>query len=97
MKCVLFSYILHYPFLFAFRWGYRRISQRICQRHGKILLKILILKNRVRLDKEFGFSFYFTTLFFVQRFLVVDIFNGNTIFIFNVSTYAFLPLPRGRK
>ena len=30
MKSVLFSYILHYPFLFAFRWGYRRISQRRC-------------------------------------------------------------------
>ena len=44
MKSVLFSYILHYPFLFAFRWGYRRISQRICQRHGKIARKHFIYK-----------------------------------------------------
>ena len=97
MKCVLFSYILHYPFLFAFRWGYRRISQRICQRHGKIARKHFIYKDRVRLDNEFGSFFYFTTLFFAQRSLVVDIFNGNKIFIFNVSTYAVLPLPKGRK
>lgn len=53
MKCVLFSYIIHYPFLFAFRWGYRRISQRICQRHGKIARKHFIYKDRVRLDNEF--------------------------------------------
>lgn len=78
------------PFLFAFRWGYRRISQRICQRHGKIARKHFIYKDRIRLDKEFGL-FYFTTLFFAQRSLVVDIFKGNKIFIFNVSTYAVLP------
>lgn len=85
------------PFLFAFCWGYRRISQRICQRHGKIARKHFIYKDRVRLDNEFGSFFYFTTLFFAQRSLVVDIFNSNKIFIFNVPTYAVLPLPKGRK
>ena len=52
MKSVLFSYILHYPFLFAFRWGYRRISQRICQRHGKIARKHFIYKDKIRLDSN---------------------------------------------
>ena len=47
MKSVLFSYVIHYPFLFAFRWGYRRISQRICQRHGKIARKHFIYKVTV--------------------------------------------------
>ena len=63
MKCVLFSYVIHYPFLFAFRWGYRRISQRICQRHGKIARKHFIYKDRVRLDKEFG-SFFISRHYF---------------------------------
>ena len=63
MKSVLFSYILHYPFLFAFRWGYRRISQRICQRHGKIARKHFIYKDRVRLDNEFG-SFFISRHYF---------------------------------
>ena len=63
MKSVLFSYIIHYPFLFAFRWGYRRISQRICQRHGKIARKHFIYKDRVRLDKEFG-SFFISRHYF---------------------------------
>ena len=53
------------PSLFAFRWGYRRISQRIYQRHGKIARKHFTDKDRVRLDKEFG-SFYFTIVFFAQ-------------------------------
>lgn len=63
MKCVLFSYIIHYPFLFAFRWGYRRISQRICQRHGKIARKHFIYKDRVRLDNEFGSFLFHDTIF----------------------------------
>ena len=63
MKSVLFSYILHYPFLFAFRWGYRRISQRICQRHGKIARKHFTDKDRVRLDKEFGSFLFHDTIF----------------------------------
>ena len=63
MKCVLFSYIIHYPFLFAFRWGYRRISQRICQRHGKIARKHFTDKDRVRLDNEFG-SFFISRHYF---------------------------------
>ena len=52
-----------YPFLFAFRWGYRRISQRICQRHGKIARKHFIYKDRVRLDNEFG-SFFISRHYF---------------------------------
>ena len=63
MKSVLFSYILHYPFLFAFRWGYRRISQRICQRHGKIARKHFIYTDRIRLDKEFGSFLFHDTIF----------------------------------
>ena len=63
MKSVLFSYIIHYPFLFAFRWGYRRISQRICQRHGKIARKHFIYKDRVRLGNEFG-SFFISRHYF---------------------------------
>ena len=63
MKSVLFSYIIHYPFLFAFRCGYRRISQRICQRHGKIARKHFIYKDRVRLDNEFG-SFFISRHYF---------------------------------
>ena len=63
MKSVLFSYILHYPFLFAFRWGYRRISQRICQRHGKIARKHFIYKDRVRLDNEFDSFLFHDTIF----------------------------------
>ena len=63
MKSVLFSYILHYPFLFAFRWGYRRISQRICQRNGKIARKHFTDKDRVRLDNEFGSFLFHDTIF----------------------------------
>ena len=55
MKCV--------PSLFAFRWGYRRISQRICQRHGKIARKHFTDKDRVRLDKEFGSFLFHGTIF----------------------------------
>ena len=55
-----------YPFLFAFRWGYRRISQRICHRHGKIARKhfiYFIYKDRIRLDKEFGSFLFHDTIF----------------------------------
>lgn len=52
-------------FFIAFCRGCCSISQRENQLHGKILLKTLILNNRVRLDKEFG-SFYFTIVFFAQ-------------------------------
>lgn len=52
-------------FFIAFCRGCCSISQRKNQLHGKILLKTLILNNRVRLDKEFG-SFYFTIVFFAQ-------------------------------
>ena len=51
------------PSLFAFRWGYRRISQRICQRHGKIARKHFTDKDRVRLDKEFGSFLFYDTIF----------------------------------
>ena len=54
-----------HSFFIAFRGGCCSISQRENQLHGKILLKTLILKNRVRLDKEFG-SFSFTIVFFAQ-------------------------------
>lgn len=54
-----------HSFFIAFRGGCYSISQRENQLHGKILLKTLILKNRVRLDKEFG-SFSFTIVFFAQ-------------------------------
>lgn len=53
------------PYFIAFCRGCCSISQRENQLHGKILLKTLILNNRVRLDKEFG-SFYFTIVFFAQ-------------------------------
>ena len=53
------------PYFIAFCRGCCSISQRENQLHGKILLKILILNNKVRLDKEFG-SFYFTIVFFAQ-------------------------------
>ena len=51
------------PFLFAFRWGYRRISQRICQRNGKIARKHFTDKDRVRLDNEFGSFLFHDTIF----------------------------------
>lgn len=51
------------PFLFAFRWGYRRISQRIYQRHGKIVRKHFTDKDRVRHDKEFGSFLFHGTIF----------------------------------
>ena len=54
-----------HSFFIAFRGGCCSTSQRENQLHGKILLKTLILKNRVRLDKEFG-SFSFTIVFFAQ-------------------------------
>jgi hypothetical protein len=54
-----------HSFFIAFRGGGCSISQRENQLHGKILLKILILNNRVRLDKEFD-SFSFTIVFFAQ-------------------------------
>lgn len=53
------------PYFIALCRGCCSISQRENQLHGKILLKTLILNNRVRLDKEFG-SFYFTIVFFAQ-------------------------------
>ena len=53
------------PYFIVFCRGCCSISQRENQLHGKILLKTLILNNRVRLDKEFG-SFYFTIVFFAQ-------------------------------
>lgn len=53
------------PYFIDFCRGCCSISQRENQLHGKILLKTLILNNRVRLDKEFG-SFYFTIVFFAQ-------------------------------
>lgn len=58
-----FFIYIQYPFLFAFRWGYRRISQRICQRHGKIARKYFIYKDRVGLDNEFG-SFFISRHYF---------------------------------
>ena len=54
-----------HSFFIAFRGGCCSTSQRENQLHGKILLKTLILNNRVRLDKEFG-SFSFTIVFFAQ-------------------------------
>ena len=52
-------------YFIVFCRGCCSISQRENQLHGKILLKTLILNNRVRLDKEFG-SVYFTIVFFAQ-------------------------------
>lgn len=51
------------PFLFAFCWGYRRISQRIRQRNGKIARKHFTDKDRVRLDNEFGSFLFHDTIF----------------------------------
>ena len=76
-------------FFIAFRGGCCSISQRENQLHGKILLKTLILKNRVRLDKEFG-SFFFYDSIFRSNPLAVDFLHRNRIFIFNTFRLMLL-------
>ena len=68
------------PFFIVFCRGCCSISQRENQLHGKILLKTLILNNRVRLDKEFG-SFYFYDSIFRSNPLAVDFLHCNKILI----------------
>ena len=78
-----------HSFFIAFRGGCCSISQRENQLHGKILLKTLILKNRVRLDKEFG-SFFFYDSIFRSNPLAVDFLHRNRIFIFNTFRLMLL-------
>ena len=65
--------------IFALRGGYRRISQRIYQRHGKIALKHFILKNWVKPIVSLALFIYDTI--FSQKYLVVDLLHCNKIYI----------------
>ena len=76
-------------FFIAFRGGCCSISQRENQLHGKILLKTLILNNRVRLDKEFG-SFFFYDSIFRSNPLAVDFLHCNRLFILSAFRLMLL-------
>lgn len=63
MKSVLFSYIIHYPFLFAFRWGYADTLSAAAKRLAALtsnVLKLSKLENQtitpqkaeIRLDES---------------------------------------------
>ena len=77
------------PYFIVFCRGCCSISQRENQLHGKILLKTLILKNRVRLDKEFG-SFFFYDSIFRSNPLAVDFLHCNRLFILNAFRLMLL-------
>ena len=76
------------PFLFAFRWGYRRISQRIYQRNGKIGRKHFTDKDRVKLDNEFG-SFFISRHYFSLKDLWSLTYSTATKFSF--LTFRLMP------
>ena len=46
MKSVLFSYILHYPFLFAFRWGYEEEWDEVLYRQGRTFYAYAYVWNK---------------------------------------------------
>lgn len=66
-------------FLFALRGGYRRISQRIYQRHGKIVADIA--RAFIWSQTHSSLALFIFTLFFAQKALAVDIFHCNSICI----------------
>ena len=78
-----------FSIFYCFPWWHDSISQRVNQLHGKILLKILILYNVVRLNYEFD-SFYFYDSIFRSNSLVVDFLHCNKIFILNAFRLMLL-------